>query len=274
MKEESATILAKQYAKVYPKKVAYQLERSRPELVIEFFNCLSKLEIIALMNYMLPQSLARIFHHAADGEVKDIFYSMNSSTLILILRHLPSKAVNDLISKLPLKTKYACQFALNYDKESVGYWLNPDVLVLPIDNTVEDAIHLITSQNNTEQDKIFTIDQNRNIKGEIKISRLLMESNEKNLSAIQVNTSKKVNGRASVNEASSYKEWQFNTSLPVINRKNEIIGVITYSRLLEAKSMQPVNLDKQVKPIEVVADAYSSLLASLVTSVKNVDIKS
>lgn len=225
----------KKLQKIRPEDLADYLERTNVSNISRILNVIDEktaTDVIENLNINYqtelfrqfePKKAAKIIAKIASEDAVDILISLSKKRRMQILEFLDSKSFNK-ISNL-----------LNLSKTPVGHLLTSEYLALPSSDRVKDVIYKINDKTREyfALFYIYVVNENEELVGVFNLHELLLQKQEtpvykfmhQDLITIHLNTPEAIVLRKLV----KYKLY----SLPVINKENKIIGVVTFDDVID-----------------------------------------
>ena len=264
--EDKRIALALAFLQSQPRAAATILEQQPLEQVAIFLSQVPHTHGAILLGKMLPQYTARLFRMLEPTVSAGMLSEMNLSLVAAILRHCNDELSQTLLGLLPEKTSLACRFLLNYSEDSVGAWMMANVSTLPDDCNVEQAWARIAAEQGTiEFGATLVIDRERLIKGVVSLPALLRSPSNTPIMVVAHKNSDSLSARMALNAAANHPFWANRDSIPVTNRKNQLVGILRHLDLrggleqLSTNIVQPEGAD----PITGIYETYGNSMLAL-----------
>lgn len=265
--------IALTYLQMHPVEAAMVLESQPAQDVAAFLNNVPYKQSATVLKHMLPQFTARLCNHLRPKIAAGFLSEMDVSLVAGILRHLEPDLIEAILDRLPEGTKVACNILLNYPEATVGAWMNAKIFVLPVDCSVEDALARLSAENDFNNMGIaFVADRDRKLQGHVNIPGLLRAAPSMLISSVMQTNSDTILGRTSLASAAKNPLWKRAESAAVINKDQQIIGVIRHLEIrvgLEslAKHIQKPTEDDTITEF---CKVYGSSLLAMLNTVSGV----
>lgn len=223
------TKLASAFLSAHPEVAAKLLESMQPEQASEVLAGASPEVAGPVLHHMLPTSSARCAELLSESVIADLVEQLSSQAGAALLRHIPAQSRDDVLERLSPARKAALALLLRYPPNAVGAWMEPRVLTLPEDCSVDDARERLEHQEQIEP-RIFVLDRSRRVKGAVRGLSLLRSSAKGRLVSLLEPTDA-LWAREAVVQAQGREIWERESEAPVVNREDEFVGVVTYSNI-------------------------------------------
>lgn len=219
--------LATAFLGMHPEVAAKLLESMRPEDASEVLGNTSAQAAGAVLHHMLPTSSARCAELLSESVVAELLEQLPSLAGAALLRHLPAAARNGVLERMSPSRRTALSVLLRYPTTAVGAWMEPRVLTLPDDCTIEDARERL-QQHDSIEPRVYVLDRTRRIRGAVRGPQLLRNESAGRLTPLLEPTDA-LWAREAVAQAQGRELWERESEAPVVNRENEFVGIVTYS---------------------------------------------
>ena len=183
--------------------------------------------------HMLPTYAAQCIELQLPADGALLLERLGTQEAAAILRHLGRDTRAAVLDALGPQWVLAFRLLLSYPSNTVGAWVEPRVLTLPDDCNAGEARERIASSALPAQARIYVLDRSRRIRGAIRGLSLLQVPSRRALTAM-LEPAEALWAREPLGTAQEHGVWERNTEAPVINREEELIGVISYADLRKA----------------------------------------
>jgi len=175
-----------------------------------------------LVEEMEPERLARIAETMPLDEAADLIGEMEEEEGEEVLQHISSED-EEVLRDL-----------LEYPEDTAGGIMNPDVVALPPDATVDDAISVLrASDENTVTAAVYVVDSNRRLLGVVRLRRLVTARPDARLGDIMRTDVISVPVEADQEEAADIVEKYDFLAVPVVDHAGRLLGAITVDDILD-----------------------------------------
>ncbi len=211
----------------------------------DIFEELEETEQAALLQHLTPQASADILEEMEDEEAAELADALPLERLARIIDEMEPDEAADLLGDVsPDKARHllarledAAEIRplLIHPDDSAGGLMTSEFLVLLEDMTCAEALTTIR-QWDPEQDDIFyffVVDEARHLRGVVSLLRLVSCSPTVTVSAIMDRDVISIRAGADREEAARLMTRYDLLALPVVNRDNVIVGVITVDDVME-----------------------------------------
>jgi Mg/Co/Ni transporter MgtE len=148
------------------------------------------------------------------------------------LRNLPADRRRELLAALPRTRAPHLRVLLRYAEGSIGAVLDTDVLTLPQDIRVGEAVRLARRSAHPVENSLCVLDAAFRLKGMVDVCRLLAEKDRTPLSRIMEPAPVVLYARAGLHTVEAHEAWVRHETLPVVNRQNVFQGVLRRTSVL------------------------------------------
>jgi len=263
--------LALAFMQSQPGAAAAILEKQPLEYVADFFLNLPHSVTAPVLAKTLPQYSARLCSLLPPTTTADLLSEMDISQIASIMRNSDRKKRMQLLDLLPEQTSIACRLLLNYSEEAVGAWMQVNILTLPDDCSVKDALDMTRlDQQTIDTGAAYIINRDRNLKGVLNLSSMLRSPPKSLVMAVMDrNNNTSIPARTALTSAIRHAAWSQRDYLPVTNRKLQLIGVLRYVDLREGLDQISTTIvqPEAARPISGFTEVYGNSLLTLFNTV-------
>lgn len=215
------------------KAAARLLESHDSDKVAQFFVNTPASTAAKVLQKMLPEFSASIFS-AADSTTAGLWMAeLNSKDLATVLRHVEKQKQQQLLGQLNLKKKTACQLLLSYREDMVGAFIETDIFVFVDDMLVDDCIKRLKQRKRREERIILVTDEDKKLIGTLSVPELMRSNKSINVGSLAIPGAEAISGRSLMRSAIRHPLWQSHDFAPVVNRQQELLGILWYRQILQ-----------------------------------------
>lgn len=241
----------------------------------ERLDCFKLIELekaAEIIEYIPPQLQVEILGGIDQEEASRIITMLPHDAAADVLGDMEEDETETYLDKLPQKFSDEVRELLTYDEETAGGLMNPIVMTVNIDMTVQqilDYVRIKAQEDNLDLYYIYVVDKQNHLLGVISL-RMLLISN-KNAKAGDLMTSDIV--KLHVDDQQSYiadefMKYQFN-ALPVVDLYNRLKGVVTWDDIqdvVEEETTEEIYASSGIST--EFAEEDEILMGNLFTSIK------
>ena len=237
--------VAFQYLEQEPRAAARLLEIIPAQEMLPFLSNTPALTVTKVLQQMQPEFAAGVISAAPVQDAQLWLQSLSNRQLCAILRRCDNDLQHALLDGLTLKKKTACQLLLSFREDMVGAIVETDIMVFPLDMTVEETLKRLKQREYSEQRIAFAVDQARKLSGEIVVPQLLRATKNSLIADHVKPCDQTLSGRSLIRAAISNPIWHTQDYAAVINRHREIIGLLWFNQVRQYLSSP---LDRESQP--------------------------
>ncbi len=236
LKEKKFEELKQILNSLHPEDIAKIVEElNHPPLQILLFRLLNPSLSTEVFEYLPHEIQEKMIKSMSSQEVKKILDEMSPDERTYLFEDMPAELVKKLLFLLsPQERKIAIEL-LNYPENSVGRLLNPDFVQLQEDWRVSQALEHIRKVG-VEKETIYqcyVLDKDKRLIGAIPLKNLVLASPETKIREIMDKNVIKVGVLTDKEEAAKiFKDYDL-IALPVVDRANKLLGIITFDDLVD-----------------------------------------
>ena len=187
----------------------------------------------AVLEAMLPQRAARIVESLDDARALELLAPMATQPTVLLLRHLPEARRRRLIAGLPTAAALASTLLLGFTDDTLGAWVDPDVVMLGAETRAADALERVRLAP-TGHAVVFVTDAERRLAGIVPLAVLLRSPAAASLTTLMQRPVAVLLAQAPLAGTAAYPGWEQASLLPVVEAGERLIGVMTRDALARA----------------------------------------
>ncbi|MFC1558224.1 magnesium transporter MgtE N-terminal domain-containing protein [candidate division KSB1 bacterium] len=270
--------LTMEFLQTHPENVAIILEKFPPEETVELLKQFPPNTVIApVLQWMDISTGAECLRLLSDEYITEIFVAIPLHLCARLLRQLEKTERDRLLTLASEKTKESLILLLKYPEDTAGGIMDPQIFSLPEDISVDEAKKRV--QNNLQRliYYIYVINRSHQLVGVLNLKELFSSPPKEYL----VTVMKKPVDRISVNTPSnatlSHPGWLYFPTLPVVDGKDILLGVIHYKTKCQLETNISSKLSGAMTTAAALGELYwlggSSLFSGLINAFFNLSTK-
>lgn len=257
------------FLKLHPQNAANVLERLLVEDTVEFLQKIPTDLAARTLEVLAPQYAAQCFLIIPPKTCSGLMQQMKLTSGISLLRFMPRSATQTILKHLLPDKKLLLKKRLTYPQDLVGAWMHSDNPAVSETTLVGEIRKSLRLSKKAIEYAPCVVGPDGSVIGLLSLARLITSKDSIPVSNILERDFKALSARATVRSVSSLPQWDYFESLPVVDRKNKFIGMLTLKSL--KKALAVVKGDSTSEQMDSVlmdsVNAYVSTLAWLVQSV-------
>lgn len=187
----------------------------------------------AVLAAMLPQRAARVVEALDDARALELLTPLATQPTVVVLRHLPEARRRRLIAGLPTAAALASTLLLGFTDDTLGAWVDPDVIMLGGETRAADALErLRLSQSGHAM--VFVTDAERRLAGSVALALLLRAPAATSLTTLMQRPVAVLLAHAPLAGTAAHPGWEQASLLPVVESGEHLIGVLSRDALARA----------------------------------------
>jgi magnesium transporter len=180
------------------------------------------------------ESGARLLATRPSEEIARLAQEIPSDDAAAMIDHLPEDLSAAVLDLMRSKESKVVENLLEYEEQTAGRIMNPNVFALNEDMTVGEAITEIQSSRDVEMVfYLYVVDERRHLVGVVSLRRLLLVSPETPLKRIM--TADLISARVDMDQEEVARQVAaYNLlAIPVVDEENKLVGVITVDDVID-----------------------------------------
>ena len=183
---------------------------------------------------MAPWSAARCVEQLSPDKAAAFTHAMPYQDATSLLRLLDDSGFEQILDGLPKGLAKDFRNSLTYPKGTVGAYMDHSVPTFRDNSSVADALKYAKKPRSEAGSHIIVVGDEGRFAGLVGIAQLLRSSTEAPLSEVMTPGLRPLSNRATLVSVAARPEWDDYTSLPVVGRKSNVLGVLSRSALKKA----------------------------------------
>lgn len=206
-------------------------QEMKPEERLQCFKLLDLEKAADLMEYLSPQLQVELLGDIDEEIASKIITRLPHDAAADVLGDMEEDESETYLDKLPHKFSAEVRELLTYNEDTAGGIMNPSVLTVNSDMTVQDVLNHIrikAEQDNMELYYVYVVDKQNHLLGVVSLRSLMTSPINKKIEDIMISDIVKLH----VDDYQDYiadvfMKYQYN-ALPVVDLYNRLKGMITW----------------------------------------------
>lgn len=228
-----AATLTFAFMRSHPADAARMLELApAADLAILFTQVPTRIGCVVLAD-MDPRLAARALLVMKEDRAIELLTDLGSQPAVAVLRQIEEPARSRLIAGLPTAAALTARLLVQFVDDSVGACVDTNAIALSATAASREALERVRVAD-IRVDRVFAVDEQRRLMGWVPLDTLLRAPAEVRLEALMLQPAGRISVHAPLTGARAHPAWQTASVLPVIDRGNRLIGLLTREALERA----------------------------------------
>ncbi len=261
----SAETLTLAFVSAHPARAARVLERLPAPEAAALFGRMPARAGGPVLAAMLPPTAARVLNGLDDAAALALLTILGAQSAVGVLRHLAEPRRSRLIGGLPTATAVASRLLLGYLEDSVGGWVDPDVIAAAPECSAGEALARVRGGGEAEVEQVYVVDPEQRLLGVVELPVLVRSAETAALASVMRTPLGALSASAPLASAAEHEGWERAAVLPVVERSGRLLGVLrrpTLRRALAQTAGAGVEAD-EATIVGLLAHGYWDAVAGL-----------
>lgn len=256
--------LARHFISAEPEAAATRLQSENPLLIAGLLETIEIQSAANIVRLMQPVYAAPVLAHINDAYIKQICDKLKLSEISPIVRVMHSRQQSAFLKHLSLARQSACKTLVSFPDNTLGAWIEADVLVLEKDMSVDEALKAVKISDYSSSQHIFVVDAKRRVIGKVSVYELLRNDSNVFIGSIMNPKAALISGYIDLDNALDSDVWTRADTVAVVNNKQCLIGVVHHHRIRSiVKKTQSVQ-SKNESPMLDILGCYGAASTELI----------
>ncbi|MGW4365287.1 magnesium transporter [Nocardia takedensis] len=218
-----------------PHVIADQLARMDAVSAGVAFRLLPKDKALAVFEELEPIDQQQILEGLRDQTFRDLVEGMAPDDRARMLHEAPAKVAKKVLAGLSPRERRMTAALLGYPEGSVGLYMTPEVVALPRNLTVADALLTVRAKGGNAE-TVYTlpvVDAGRRLIGVVELRELVLSTPETEVSELVVTAPAFVRATDSAERAARLMRETNDLNLPVVDSEDRLVGLLTIDDAVE-----------------------------------------
>lgn len=232
----SSEDLSYAFLEAHPVDAARVLERLAPASAAALLLSAPLRCAAPVLRQMLPLAGARCLESLDDDGTAGLLHGVGAQAGVALLRYFGAERRARLLARLPTGLNVAYQMLLGYPEGTVGAWMDPRPLTLPADMTAGESLERVRGADERVVGNLHVTDRNQRLLGYVELPELLRADPATSVARLLRTSAHRLPAQALLAGVRKNTGWNEASILPVVERGDRLVGVLTHAALLRALS--------------------------------------
>ncbi|MGW4356638.1 magnesium transporter [Nocardia sp. NPDC004582] len=218
-----------------PHVIADELARMDAVTAVMSFRLLDKDRALAVFEELEPVDQQRILAGLRDQSFRDLVEGMDPDDRARMLREVPAKVAKRVLAGLSPHERRMTAGLLGYPEGSVGFYMTPEVVALPRNLPVGEALHMVRAKGATAE-TVYTlpvVDSGRRLIGVVELRDLVLGSPDTMIAELIAAEPVSARATGSAEKAARLMQGANLINLPVVDSEDRLVGLLTIDDAVE-----------------------------------------
>ncbi|MFI6041296.1 magnesium transporter [Nocardia sp. NPDC051321] len=218
-----------------PHVIADQLARMDAVQAGMAFRLLDKDLALAVFEELEPVDQQQILQGLRDQSFRDLIEGMAPDDRARMLREAPAKVAKKVLAGLSPRERRMTAALLGYPEGSAGQYMTPEVVALPQNLTVAEALTMVRAKGATAE-TVYTlpvVDAGRRLTGIVELRELVLSKPDTMIAELVVTEPACARATDSAEKAARLMRETNDLNMPVVDSENRLVGLLTIDDAVE-----------------------------------------
>lgn len=251
----------------HPEDAARAMETLAEEEILPLLSAVPSAVAAATLHRMAPQRAAAALGAMAIERAEEILGDLGLDAAARILRRLTVDQRQAVLDAAEGGWVRSLHSLLRFPDGSAGALMDPAVLALPGDLSVQEALHHLREHPENVRYNIYVIDREQLLIGVLNLRELLLSRAKDVLSAVASPLVLSIPARAGSQTILDHPAWQDARSVPVVDERGAYLGAIRYQTLRGLEQQFRERAEGHAAPtIDALGDLFTTGMGGVVAA--------
>lgn len=216
-----------------PEDIALALEALPLEKRLAVFNLVPADERISVLVAMRGEARMVLLANLPQESLPELFDELDAEDLVELAETVPDSVVDLALGRMDAKQRKFYELAQQYDDETVGRWLNHDVVVVPQNTRVTEALRSLRRETAAFTEVLYLLDRTGRWAGCVLINRLIGAQAHQTVSELKEEDYPSLPATMDMYEAAEEVEKSGYAALPVVADDGVFLGRLDVGTSME-----------------------------------------
>lgn len=252
--------LATQVQILPARELSYLMQTTSPTESAVLFLVLDKDQALRVFKQLSPAYQAQLIDALQTDQLTTIVTDLNPDERALLFDELPATVVKRLMQGLSHEEQQMTSSLLGYPKDAIGRYMSPEVLALPADLTVGDALDYVYARIN-EPETIYVlplVDDTRRLIGVTSLRGVLSADPDTPVREV-AHTPVRAHAVDNREETARLFRTEKLLAMPVVDSEERLVGILTIDDAISILEQEDAKDAARTSGSEPLPQSYLSL---------------
>jgi Mg/Co/Ni transporter MgtE len=222
---------ARQFAANHPADAAALLEQYALAEAAAFLDGLPASSAAAVLCHMSQPHGAACLASMEVARACQVAAVLAPSRLATLLRRLPPERRRLLLDSAPAELRHLVDRLVTFADGTVGAVTDPDIVTMPRDRTVAEAIRWLRRHSGQFHDQIYAVGENHELVGVLHMSELMRADSKATIASLMQKATVRLPASGRLVGASFHPAWNQMDAIPVVDDSGTLVGVVRHRHI-------------------------------------------
>lgn len=192
----------------------------------------------SVMEKTLPQAAARILRHTEDKNAAEIVEEMETVAASRVIAAFGAEKAGSILKAMSGARRKAIRKFTAFPAGSAGALMETNPAVFRRSSTVKEAVSALKRKKSRTTGGIYVVDDEFRLAGALPAITLIKAESQRTLDTLVDQGSPSVSAWTTLSALASHPGWERRRFLPVVERREVLVGEVHYWRVAEAMARQ------------------------------------
>jgi magnesium transporter len=216
-------------------RIAEELEEKPDDEVLDVLHDLTPGVAGEVLERLDPERSSELLSRLRRSEAAEILEEMSPDTAVDVMEELPEARREELLRRMEPEEAAVLERLIAYPPDSAGGLMSPDVVALPEDLTVAEAIEVLRRMADEAETLYYAyvVDRDRKLLGVLSMRDLILSSPQAPIREIMRRDVVRVPVDMDVEEVARFFDRYDFLALPVVDADGKLLGIVTFDDVID-----------------------------------------
>ena len=226
--------LVRAFAEAHPESAARALERLDAGEAAKVLAGLPASVVGPLVERLAPHAGGAILSHFTPEQTRTFLEAMPLKQASSILQHIEEARRGEALAGMPEQAVRRLQELLKYPPETAGGMMEPQVVSIPSDLTVQETLSLLRKAPRQSIHYLYVTDREGKLVGVLATRDLILGAPRDRIEPLLLREVVRVTASMDREEVAAVMRQHGFLALPVVDQEDHLLGVVRHDEVLEA----------------------------------------
>ena len=227
-------MMARSFAETHPEGAARALDRLESNDAARVLLSLPSSLVGPVAEKLTPHAAGAILSCLTPEQTRNLLEAMTPRQVVEVLHHVEAEKRDAMLAGIPEEAARQLKALLEYPEDTAGGMMDPQVISIPIDVTVQEAILLLRKAPRQSIHYLYVADRERKLVGVLGVRDLLLSLPRDHVEPLIRRSVVNIEAGKDREEVARIMQEHDLLAIPVVDGEGRLLGVVKHDEVLDA----------------------------------------
>jgi magnesium transporter len=250
--------LAQELIRLEPTRAAVALERLPANSSAALLEGVPPVQAAAVVSNMSPHGAVAVLESLPAPAAAAVIEGLDQDIASRVVRRLSEERRDAVLKHLPERAARPLQTLLEFSENTAGALMDPDVLAVSQDLTVEEARAKIRAMPDQARYNLYVVGSEQKLVGVVNLRELLLARGDAMVADVMIRDPLRLEAHADRSVVVAHPGWKQVHSIPVVDDRGCYLGAVRYRTLRQLEDVLLGRTEADTEAAEALGELFAA----------------